>query len=439
MDYSNGLIPTMVRSAVLTTVFLALGGCLDSAKDSSAANGKFKGFNEEILAVADAGNGSIYVGGYFSAFNHKTAQGLARVNRDGTLDRGFVTGKGFDNAVYTIATALDGSATLYVGGDFSRYDDSTANNIIRLKSDGSRDDSFTAGKGFDSRVEVVAPARDGSGDIYVGGHFTHYNGIAANHLIRLNRDGSVDEAFRIGNGANGIVRDIAATNDGSGDIYVAGDFNTYDDKASQHIARLNADGSADSSFKLGEGFDREVFALTLANDNSRDIYVGGWFHNYNGEQVDHLVRLTETGELNSRFVSLPFAGEGEQYVASLVAVDNCSGTIYVGGSFSSYGGKTANGLIRLNAKGEIDRHFSANITPTDSLINAMATDINGDLFVGGWLNAYQGEQPNYILHLHEDGSRDVAFNIIDERRMRESSALMERDLTWHSYVRSGRS
>jgi hypothetical protein len=439
MDDSNGLIPTMVRSAVLTTIFLALGGCLDGGEDNTAGNDKLKGFNEEILAVADAGSGSLYVGGYFSAFNHKTAQGLARVRQDGTLDGYFVTGKGFDNAVYTIATALDGSDTLYVGGDFSRYDDSAANNIIRLKSDGSRDGSFTIGKGFDSKVEVIAPARDGSGDVYVGGHFTHYNGTAANHLIRLNRDGSVDEAFRIGSGANGIVRAITTTNDGSGDLYVAGDFNAYDGMMSQHIARLNADGSADASFNPGEGFDREVFALTLANDNSRDIYVGGWFHKYDGEQVDHLVRLTETGALNGRFVSQPFAGEGEQYVASLITVDNCSGAIYVGGSFSRYGGKKANGLIRLNAKGEIDRRFSANVTPTDSLINAMATDINGDLFVGGWLAAYQGEQSNFLLHLKEDGSRGVAFNLPDVRRMRESSARVARERSEQPYARSGKS
>lgn len=413
MKHSNGSISTLARSVLLVGGLLTLSGCLDSGKENTA--GKFKGFNEEVLAVADAGDGNLYVGGYFTAFNHQSAQGLARVMHDGTLDRTFVTGKGIDNAVYTIATALDGSDTLYVGGDFSRYDATSVNNIIRLKRDGSLDDAFVIGKGFDSKVEVIAPARDGSGDIYVGGHFTHYNGIASNHLIRLNADGSVDRAFRVGSGANGIVRAIATTNDGSGDIYVAGDFNAYDDIALQHITRLNADGTADTSFKLGEGFDREVFALTLANDNSRDIYVGGWFHNYNGEAVDHLVRLSENGELNARFVAQSFGGEGEQYVTTLATIDNCSGAIYVGGNFASYGDETANGLIRLNAKGEVDHRFSGNTIPTDSMVNSMVADNNGDLFVGGWLTTDPGKRPNVILHLREDGSRELAYNTQTEQ------------------------
>lgn len=415
MKGSIGLINNALRGAILVGGLLTLGGCLDSSSDNTASTGgKFKGFNEEVLAVADAGHGHLYVGGYFSAFNHQAAQGLARVSRDGILDKRFNTGKGFDNAVYTIAPALDGSDALYVGGDFSRYDKGAVNNIVRLNYDGSRDTTFNMGNGFDSRVEVIAPARDGSGDIYVGGRFTRYNGIETNHLVRLNSDGSVDKAFNIGKGTNDIVRAIVPTNDGSGDVYVAGDFTAYDDIALQHIARLNTDGTAEVSFNPGKGFDREVFALALANDNSRDIYVGGWFHSYDDESVDHLARLTETGELNSRFAPLRFAGEGEQYVSSLVTVDNCSGAIYVGGSFSSYGDREANGLIKLNGKGEIDRRFSASVTPDDAMVNSMVADISGDLFVGGWLTTDPGKKPNVIIHLREDGSRDLAYNMREE-------------------------
>lgn len=218
MKGSIELINNTLRGAILVGGLLTLGGCLDSSSDTTASTGgKFKGFNEEVLAVADAGNGHLYVGGYFSAFNRQAAQGLARVSRDGVLDKQFKTGKGFDNAVYTIATALDGSDALYVGGDFSRYDQSAVNNIIRLNNDGSRDTTFNVGSGFDSRVEVIAPARDGSGDIYVGGRFTRYNEVETNHLVRLNRDGSVDTAFNVGKGTNDVVRAIVPTNDSSVD------------------------------------------------------------------------------------------------------------------------------------------------------------------------------------------------------------------------------
>ncbi len=413
MKNTNDFTTRIISGLALAGILLVFGGCLDSSRDNTAkrGNSQFQGFNEEVLSVADAGRGMIYVGGYFSAFNQQAAQGLARVSKDGILDRDFATGKGFDNAVYTIAPAIDGSNSLYVGGDFSRYDVTPVNNIVRLKSDGSYDESFSIGEGFDSRVEVIAPARDGSGDVYVGGRFNTYNGVAVNHLLRLNRDGSVDQAFHIGDGMNDIVRAIVPANDSSGDIYVAGDFTAYDGVALKHIARLNPDGTADVSFNPGSGFDREVFALALVNDNSRDIYVGGWFHNYDGESVDHLVRLTEKGELNSQFVSQPFGGEGEQYVTSLVTVDNCSGAVYVGGNFYSYAGKKVNGLIRLNGKGDIDRRFHAGVTPVDTMVNSMVADINGDLYIGGWFTPGLDEQPSFILHLRGDGTRDIAFSM----------------------------
>jgi hypothetical protein len=421
MESSNRLTSNILHGVILGGALLLLGGCSDGDKENTARNDKFIGFNEEVLAVADAGDSKLYVGGYFSVFNHQTVQGLARVKRDGTLDKGFFIGKGFDNAVYTIAPANDGSDYLYVGGDFSRYDNSLANNIIRLKSDGSRDHDFDMGMGFDSRVEVIVPALDGSGDIYVGGRFTHYQGVAANHLIRLNSDGTVDKAFNTGRGANDMVRAIVPTNDDSGDLYIAGEFTAYNDIALKHIARLNADGTAEVSFNSGIGFDREVFALALVNDKSHDIYVGGWFHHYDGKQAAHLVRLTETGALNSQFDVQPFDGEGEQYISSLVTLDDCSGSVYVGGSFSSYAGRMVNGLIRLNGRGDIDRHFKVGITPVDAYVNSMVSDVNGDLYVGGLITPDLSKQSNFILHLHQDGSQDIAYNN-RKRKLNESTA-----------------
>lgn len=111
----------------------------------------------------------------------------------------------------------------------------------------------------------------------------------------------------------------------------------------------------------------------------------------------------------------------------------------MGGNFSGYGEEEVNGLVRLNGKGNIDRHYLADAAPENATVNSMVSTLNGDLFVGGWLTAYQGEQTNFILHLNEDGSRDIAFNRIDEWPMRESSASMERDHSEKLYPKSGRS
>jgi hypothetical protein len=64
--------------------------------------------------------------------------------------------------------------------------------MIRLNADGTPDAGFIVGAGFDSHVEPIAPATDGSGDIYVGGDFSVYDGIQVDRAVALNSDGSLD-------------------------------------------------------------------------------------------------------------------------------------------------------------------------------------------------------------------------------------------------------
>ena len=89
--------------------------------------------------------------------------------------------------------AGDGSGDIYVGGYFYTYQGTISNNIIRLNADGSADTAFAVGTGFDySSVYTIAPAGDGSGDIYVGGTFTSYNGtFLIDRIARLAIDGTV--------------------------------------------------------------------------------------------------------------------------------------------------------------------------------------------------------------------------------------------------------
>jgi hypothetical protein len=42
------------------------------------------------------------------------------------------------------------------------------------------------------------------------------------------------------------------------------------------IVRLNSDGSIDSSFSVGSGFDKNVYALAFQSDNK--LIVGGHFN-----------------------------------------------------------------------------------------------------------------------------------------------------------------
>ncbi len=74
---------------------------------------------------------------------------------------------------------------------------------------------FNIGSGFNN--EVYAITKVGT-QYYVGGNFTTYNGVTANRICRINDDGSLDTTFSGGTGFNGIVRSIAAGP--SSDIFV---------------------------------------------------------------------------------------------------------------------------------------------------------------------------------------------------------------------------
>jgi hypothetical protein len=165
-----------------------------------------------------------------------------RLHADGTIDQTFVTGTGFDNTVFTPLQADDGSGDLYVGGVFNHYNGNVANNLIRLNSNGVRDLSFATGAGFNNTVFHVVPVADGSGDLYVGGAFTSYNGLQANEVVRLNQNGTMDLAFSTGAGFNNPVLRIAPVGDGSGDVYVGGEFTAYQTTPIGRFVRLTSTG-----------------------------------------------------------------------------------------------------------------------------------------------------------------------------------------------------
>jgi beta-propeller uncharacterized protein DUF5122 len=162
---------------------------------------------------------------------------------------------------------------------------------------------FTPNTGI-GEVYAMAPLTDGSGKIYVGGSFTTYTkqgltAVQSKGLVRLNSDWTVDNTFAVGAGFNAHVNNIAIAKDGSGDVYVGGAFTTYDGNSGiNRIVRLNSDGSIDTGFNAGTGFNSDATSIVISNDGSRKIYVGGNFTSYNGVTTDAAVRLKDNGQLD---------------------------------------------------------------------------------------------------------------------------------------------
>src|SRR5690606_21892439 len=108
--------------------------------------------------------------------------------------------------------------------------------------------------------------------------FNSFNGTARSRIARLNTDGSLDTTFNIGSGFNYRVYSIVTQTDGK--IIVGGEFTSFNGTPRNYIARLNTDGSLDTTFNVGTGFNLSVNSISPQTDGK--IIVGGWFSSFNG-------------------------------------------------------------------------------------------------------------------------------------------------------------
>ena len=388
---------------VTALVLFAIGCGSDNNTNNTTSNG-ITSFNGAVLSISLSADGSkdVYVGGDFTTYNGAQANRIVRLNADGTIDQAFVVASGFDTTVRWIVPAAAQSANVYVGGDFTTYNGVLRPHIVRLNANGTLDSTFTTGTGFDNTVHVIAPAGDGTGSLYVGGAFSTYNGRPVNRLVRLNADGTTDQTFVTGTGFDGTVFTIVPVGDGTGDVYVGGAFTLYKGIQAMRIVRLTSDGSVNSNFPTTTGFDNIVHNMALADDRSGNLYVGGEFTNYKGIRAVGIARLNSSALLDLAFVT----GTGfDKSVFTVAPAGDGTGKLYAGGAFTNYNGTEVSDLVRLNQNGTRDFSFATGAGFNDTVFKvAPVGDGSGDVYVGGQFTQYQGILRGRFVRLANTGA-----------------------------------
>lgn len=263
----------------------------------------------------------------------------------------------------------------------------------QAKAQGQLDGTFQVGTGPNQPVEAIAVQSDGK--ILIGGGFTQYNGVVRPCIARLNEDGSLDTSFDPGQGANGVVRDIAVRSDGK--ILIAGDFTTYAGAASNRIALLNTNGAPETSFNAA-GVDGPIHDLDL--DGSGNIVIGGQFTHCEGEVRNKVARLQSNGNLDLGFD--PGEGANGNVFAVLPIEGQAGSSIFVGGDFSTFGGHSANGLAHLGNDGamggdQFDFQLDGPGTPAIRAIRPW----NGEIIVGGNFTTVNENFAHYIATAYQ--------------------------------------
>ncbi len=179
---------------------LNIGGSLDASFNPGA------GANKEIETSSLQSDGKIIIGGNFSEFDGTPLNHIGRIDSNGAADFLFNPSTGANSSVLTTAIQNDGK--VIIGGFFTGYNGKLKDHIARLNPDGTLDNGFDAGNGLISAVYAIAIQSNGK--IIVGG----YSGNTTNTINRLNADGTIDASFNRGAGADRGIYSMALQTDG---------------------------------------------------------------------------------------------------------------------------------------------------------------------------------------------------------------------------------
>lgn len=284
-------------------VRLNADGSVDSAFAPASAPAQFV----SRIVVADS---KIYAA---------AGDGLRRFSASGALDW-----------IYPMslrAFAVDSQQRVVFGGQFTRIENQSHRNLARLAANGTLDTTFTPAIGCCAGEGVEAVLVQGDA-VVIGGLFQSVNGSAAAHFARINGDGSADASFQ--GSADPFVLAMAATVDGK--ILRA---------SQQTLARHLSDGAPDPTFAnaFAGGSTDDRFVAVAAQPDGKAV-VGGSFMLNGSTTRSYVARLNVDGTVDSSFAIQP----NDSVQAIAVQPD---GGVLLGGNFTEVNGVPCSGLARV--------------------------------------------------------------------------------------------
>lgn len=352
-----------------------------------------------VRAIAVDGS-RVYLGGYFRSVGGQPRSGLAAVDRaTGVPTQWNPAG----NASEVFAIEIEGQA-VYVGGQFYVMDgqlrallaafDRLTNDLLPWSWVVERiPECNHCDNGPFVRALAVADGR-----LYLGGSFTHVDGIARAGLAAINLTTHTLTAWDAQ--ATGVppYPYVYALAVHRGVVYAGGDFHSLGGVRHAYVGAVDAEsGLATEWFPMPNG---EVHALATTD---RAIYVGGEFTSaWSWRQQNGLAALdARTGAL------LPWSPNPNAEVTAMKLQGN---TVYVAGAFSKIDDLPRHGIAALDAA-------TGHATPWNPSLDAglsravwaMAM-LNGTLYVGGHFYGVGGEPRSNLAAIDSVSGRVNPWN-----------------------------
>lgn len=339
----------------------------------------------------------------------------------GTLD--------FDGQAKTLLN-YDNTYMFYAGG--MTQTNFVNNNLGLTDLSGNLNTAFNANVGVGTRnssnttVTTGALAKDSLGRVIVGGDAPIYSYNSVNlatstPLIRINADGTLDNTFQVDMGTSGSTKVTGLATMGT-DIFVAGTYTTINGTTIKRIARINSDGTLNSTFNTNYGTGTAGLSGGLNTtgsvvyDGGSNIYVTGPFTSYISPSnvtttANRIAKFNVDGTFDTAFAAN--AGTGFNGIVYEVKM-RPDGKIVAMGIFTSYNGTTANRIALINPDGTIDTTFATNVGTgfaTGPSQNTLSTAVlsNNKVLIGTNLTAFNGRTTGLFFALNSDGTIDDSF------------------------------
>ncbi|MCI0537395.1 MAG: delta-60 repeat domain-containing protein [Verrucomicrobiales bacterium] len=294
-------------------------------------------------------------------------------------------------------TAIQPDGKILFGGSFPVAIGRAGIEVVRMNADGTQDLTFQEDLGPNSgcclRIAgALLPLPDGK--ILLGRAFDLITGQPPRPLLRLNPNGSLDQAFSIDVQINNTAEERpnvqALVPDGAGGVFVGGYFQLFGGQLRNHVAHLLPDGNVDPNF-VGDlssiGF---VEKLILQSDGR--LLVGGSLHLRRDGQPRSAIRLHRDGTIDPTFTPslslnlrlLTMEPGGFIFATATLRYDPPSDYV--------------TSLVRLFPDGRLDPRFTAELSPVTGLAGALP-QANGDLIIAGGFTAVNDVPQQFLARI----------------------------------------
>lgn len=219
--------------------------------DPQFNNNALDGTNGNVDDFVILPSGEIVIVGNFTLYNGQAVNGIAKLTSDGLFSS--TMGTGFSSVVVNSNLKLVESIIvrgnwIYMVGNFNgstTFNGGPIKGIIKMDFNGNVNAGFNFGTlGIQGGIaySLSSDTANDSGNLYLGGTFTHYNGVMLSGLgdvIKISNNGLLDMDYQFNGDANNAVFTTCFQQVANSDrLIVGGSFTNFNSRPANRITRL---------------------------------------------------------------------------------------------------------------------------------------------------------------------------------------------------------